>query len=291
MGRSLSAGRPSAQKIPRNFFFLPSGLPSSALAVVPRPTSSRGSPLVVRCASRSRRRAPGRTPPTSRRRHRRTRASPASGVATSASPSPTPARADQLGADHVERRARRNSRRSPTGDWPENSENFLPSARNARSTASVRKLKPPRPRITFLLRVDQDRVGRRDAVAHGEADQPAIDLRPAPSASPRTSSGRRCRGRVRPAGRCASRSVPCGMTKAIRPRAVASESWIVSPRPSSWMRPLIVPGRPRLRDAIAGEQPAHRRRRQADVVADRARPLARVEHHVGRRRCRAPSRR
>ena len=35
--------------------------------------------------------------------------------------------------------------------------------------------------------------------------------------------------------------LPLGMMKAIRPPEFASESWIVSPRPFSWIRPLIVP--------------------------------------------------
>ena len=35
--------------------------------------------------------------------------------------------------------------------------------------------------------------------------------------------------------------VPAGMMNAIRPRAVLSESWIVSPRPARSIRPLIVP--------------------------------------------------
>ena len=74
----------------------------------------------------------------------------AGGVASSASPRAEPARVSSCGlSTSIEGFEKYPF--SPTGDWPENRLNFLPSARNARSTASVPKSKPPRPVMTFLV--------------------------------------------------------------------------------------------------------------------------------------------
>ena len=75
---------------------------------------------------------------------------PASGVATTASPSPAPARASSCGVMTFSPGCAKVPV-MPTGDWPENRLNFFASARTAMSTPSLRKLKPPRPRMTFLV--------------------------------------------------------------------------------------------------------------------------------------------
>ena len=140
---------------------------------------------------------------------------------------------------------------------------------------------PARRRDHVLARIDQDRIGRRRALANGEGDQPAIDphrllqfvlehlldegadieLAQLNIARPEAAGGHHERD---PSVRIGERIV----------QAVAAADELDPP--------LDRPRRPRLGDAEPGEQPPHRGRGQADVVARLGRPAARVEHDVGR---------
>ena len=142
----------------------------------------------------------------------------------------------------------------PTGDWPENRLNVLASARTAMSSASLRKLNPPRPVMTFFD------VSIRIGSAAATPPRTVKAIRPQLIWTGSFSSFSNIFWTKVPMSSSAScaflvHSEPAGRMNAIRPFALASESWMVSPRPVSWTRPLTVPVVP----ASATPQPASNR--------------------------------